>query len=396
MRTIPRIANLIWILVCLGLGAGALHAAEVGALYEAEVTVSDRSAESRRLAMAQALEQVLVKVSGQSNPGLLLGAERLEQSAPRYVLQYRYRNIQPQPLEEGQPVAGEGSEAADVPLDTLALWVKFDEKGVEGLLRENDLPVWGSARPMTLVWLAVERHGRRYLVGTHDQGPTPAALQEAAAERALPLSLPLLDLEDQERVQVVDVGGGFEDTLLSASKRYPAQAVLIGRLEAQHPSEYRARWDLHEGDKVWRWQSSEFSFDALVASGVYGAAERLSMRFVEGFQSGGGPVALEVSGLYDLIAYRKAVDYLSSLHGVKRVRVSRVGGESVSFLLDVDGSSDNVVQTIALGDTLVPESAEPDGAPPLSTGPTDPAAAPSLSPGSAAIPSLELRYRLLP
>ncbi len=374
MRTIPRIANLILILAALMSLAGAVRAAEVSGLYEAEVTVPDRAEDSRRLAMAQALEQVLMKVSGQSNPGLLLGPDALLQSAPRYVLQYRYRNIEPEPLAEGEAPA-EAEVVAPVveePVDTLALWVKFDQKGVDGLLRENELPVWGSARPMTLVWLAVERQGRRYLVGANDLGPTPEALKAAATERALPLSLPLLDLEEQQRVQVVDVWGGFEETLMAASERYPAQAILIGRLEAQHPSEYRARWTLHEGGQAWRWESSEFTFEALVGSGVNGAAERLSMRFVEGFQAGGGPVALTVSALHDLIAYRKAADYLAALHGVKRVRVARVAADTVTFLLDVDGSRDNVVQTISLSDTLVPEEVEAEPA------------------------SLELRYRLLP
>src|SRR5258706_15949695 len=55
-------------------------------------------------------------------------------------------------------------------------------------------------------------------------------LLAVADERGLPVTLPLLDVQDLRAVTFADVWGGFEDRVAAASARYRADALLIGRV----------------------------------------------------------------------------------------------------------------------------------------------------------------------
>ena len=132
------------ILLVLASVAGPCGAVEVKGLYEVQVPVFTQAREERNEAIQRAFVEMLVRISGRGSistvPGL---AERIPQ-ANRYVQQYRYRKINPTPAQPAAP--------AD-PVPTQTLWLRFDESGVNKLLRQFGLPVWGTTRPATLVWV---------------------------------------------------------------------------------------------------------------------------------------------------------------------------------------------------------------------------------------------------
>ena len=45
------------------------------------------------------------------------------------------------------------------------------------------------------------------------------AMEERSAERAVPIILPLLDLEDQSVISAAEIWGGFSDRVIAASAR---------------------------------------------------------------------------------------------------------------------------------------------------------------------------------
>jgi hypothetical protein len=96
---------------------------------------------------------------------------------------------------------------------------------------------------LTLLWVAVDGgQGERAVLPA--AGAPPDTTQEMADllesirtsntaiadQRGLPITLPLLDLEDMNQIEFADVWGGFEQSLLPASTRYGADAVLVGRI----------------------------------------------------------------------------------------------------------------------------------------------------------------------
>ena len=119
---------------------------------------------------------------------------------------------------------------AEPPVERLSLWVQFDGVALAREVRAAGLPYWGSERPDLLFgW-------RSMTVVDATWCPKPVEPRRnrcvAAGKRhGLPLTLPLIDLEDQRAIQFTDVWGGFTGTIATASRRYRPQVVLTGRLE---------------------------------------------------------------------------------------------------------------------------------------------------------------------
>src|SRR5690606_10007099 len=141
-----------------------------------------------------------------------------------------------------------------------------DHAAINALLRSHHLPVWGSIRPATLLWLAVEEHGRRRLVSANDTETVAATVVAVAERRGLPVHFPLLDLQDLRRIQPSDVWGDFRDVIESASARYNAQVILSGAL-ARDGDDYRARFTLYLDGNALRWESRG-RLDEVIAAGV--------------------------------------------------------------------------------------------------------------------------------
>ncbi len=230
-------ATLAWLCV---LTTPAVLAIEVPTLYSAEVPYDDKADDPRADAYRTALTEVLRRVSGSELAENALLVEELFPSPASFVVQFR--------------------RGAD---DTL--WVLFDGEAIERTLRATGQTVWGSDRPLTLVWMAVDwGQGDREILGAGDDRQSlqetrsinrnrmlRERLLDSAARRGIPVALPLLDSEDLQKVSFSDVWGGFDDRVVDASKRYEANSVLIGRIRPGSSS--RNRWTYHFGGEQRSW-----------------------------------------------------------------------------------------------------------------------------------------------
>src|SRR5690606_41001353 len=111
------------------------------------------------------------------------------------------------------------------------LWAQFDGVSLSRALRQAGLPDWGTERPDVLVWLAVDDGGDRYLVSESGGQHIAPLVRQAARRRGLPVTLPLLDVEDQRALLFSDVWGGFFGRVETASQRYQPQVILTGKLQ---------------------------------------------------------------------------------------------------------------------------------------------------------------------
>ena len=318
---------------------------EVGGLYEARVPVSSKDKDERDAALGTALLQVVIKVSGSRSPGAspVIGAALA--SPNLYVQQFRYHNL-----------ASQGADEAPADTPAFELWARFDPGVVDPLLREAGLPVWGRVRPSVLALVAVEGSVGRELLGAEDPGGWSVLLEEVAGQRGVPLSLPLMDLEDQARLRASDVWAGFEDNVRSASQRYQSEGVLLGSVYQVLPGAWEARWRLLLNDGRHEWLNQGDRLERVLFDGVQETADILASRF-GGFTGVAGPsgVELTVAGINSLKDYARALHYLDSLDEISRVEVTRVETDSVSFRVDARGGREAVRQVIALGRTLTPE-----------------------------------------
>lgn len=324
-------------------------AAEVNGLYEAEAQVFSQKRSERATAMAAALAEVLVKVSGQRDAARVPGVVQATRSPAKLLQRYRYRAMSKEQREQALQEAAANNVTA---VDPQIVLFRFDKTAVDKVLSDNDLPVWGSTRPATLAWLAVQDDDNRYLLATDSSQPVRELLMHEARRRGLAMLLPLMDLEDQRSLTFADVWAGFREPILRASARYRTESVLVGRMYRTNSGEWQAQWTLLEGQQIQSWASVGALPVEVIDEGVSGAIEVLASRYapVAGEQTGLLPVTVvDVRSLSD---YARVMRYLKSLQRVEHLQVARVDADQVTFELDVEGGPDAIAQTIALGNVL--------------------------------------------
>ncbi len=354
LRAVPRSAHLpgsgwlrsLFFLGCCFVLVFSLNsdAAEVDGLYETEVLVTSQGRNERNEAIRMALDEVLIRVSGDRNTPRLEALRGLYKRSLQLVQQYRYRAL---PRRAGAPV-GMSDELTQV------LRVSFDPAAIDQALRKAAVPLWGQVRPATLVWVVVDDGGVRSLMAADTLPEVKQVMQLQAQRRGLPLFVPLWDLEDQMALRFSDVWGNFQDAILNGSARYATEAILVGRLFHQSDGIWESRWTLYQGGEAAHWQASSPLQAEVLSAGVDGVADHLGRRFAKVFdESQSSRLKVAVKDVRSLQGYARTLQFLQSLDVVTAMQVGSVMGETVTFDLQVRGDSEGLAQTISFGRTLV-------------------------------------------
>lgn len=308
--------------------APAARGERVAGLYQAEVEVE----EGREQAFSDALARVLVRVTGRRDAPQRPEVLSLLENARAYAQQFR------------QPEPGR-------------LWVAFDGAALERELTARDQPVWGPARPVTLLWIAVDGEGgRRFVMASESEFKEEDALRDALAQaagrRGIPVIYPLMDAEDRAQASFAEVWGGFDDSILEASSRYEADAVLVGRLNAGDLE--HGRWTLLEDGASRRWTGS-------AAESIDRLADLFAARFAVVSSGGVRSVRLAVSGIDSVEDYGRASRFLTQLTAIDSLLVESVETDRVVFHARLRGTPSALDEAVKLGGLLIPEVSESDG-----------------------------------
>ncbi len=345
--------GLVFLSLMLNAGlASVSRADDIPGLYETEITVGTQDVEERRAALTAGMRQVLLRVSGRSIVLTITAVEDALTHPTRYVQRYRYRN----------QTGADGAQEK-------VLWVRFDEKAINKLLRENRMPVWGRTRPAVLVWMVVDDRQSRILLGNNDEHPAKTLISEQARLRGIPLRWPMLDLRDQSSITASDVWGSFEDTIIRASRRYQTEAILVGRVYKTYGGSWNVRWTLYDRGHREDWNARAESLIESLIPGVDRTASILAQRFaqVENDEQNNS-VLVRVYGINSLAAYNKTLKYLSRLAVVTHVQAHSVFPDNVIFQLNSRNGRLAVSQAVALGHTLVEKNTRAPLSAPASTG----------------------------
>jgi hypothetical protein len=319
----------------------------VEGLYESKVLVTSQSREERTEALRQAFMQVLIRVSGRVDIAQSTDYPNIQEAielATRYAQQYRYLKYQPKPEEDQDR--------------NLIFWVRFDEAAVTRLLRSNNIAAWGSTRPATLVWLVIDRKGRRELIGNNSQHQAKEFLLQHSRRRGVPLRLPLLDLKDRTALRTSDVWGNFESTIMQASERYQTEAVLVGRVYKGSGNYWNARWSLYSDSRRQDWSIAGADLQEVLFPGIDNTAELLSSRYASVNQAEAGTVLIKVQDIKTLADYNRSLAYLQKLANVSSVQPYYLADNHAIFKLITPQGRLGLARAVALGHTLVSQAPE--------------------------------------
>ncbi|MDD2759298.1 MAG: DUF2066 domain-containing protein [Methylomonas sp.] len=237
-----------------------LVAAEVKGLYEIELIARSQSPEDRETAIKQALYGVLNRILVADDISSIPAVQQALNGAQHYVKQFQYSLI----------AADEYSET-----DARLIRVEFDEDQLLATMRNANVGIWSEIRPETLVWLVVEEDGRRQFYNPDTMPEFENALALASKVKGVPVILPMLDLEEQQRISVSEVLSADSRNLLTVSARYDVPAVMAGRVTKEAGC-WRGEWAFYFDNKIKQWGADCLPLKAALLAGMQGAYAELA------------------------------------------------------------------------------------------------------------------------
>lgn len=307
---------------------------EMTALYTVEVPFDRSASNAQNAAYRAALTEVLIRVTGST---AVLESERTAAFFPnpaQFVSRYR-----------------------PGPDDTLIVTLERD--AIEQVLRQAGAPIWGTDRPLTLVWLAVDWGlGEREIVGADDPERLPGdarsidrnqllreRINEVAGRRGVPVAFPLLDIEDMTNVSFSDIWGGFDDPVLSASARYGATSVLVGRIRPD---------DLEPPHWTWYFGGQRLDWVGMPADAAGTLADSLATALIADPNQSIDTIRLTISGINSVVAYGRVQQFMENLRVLDRLMVHTVVADRIVYEVEVQGGAERLANALASSGMLEP------------------------------------------
>jgi len=318
---------------------GVVYPVVVDDLYIAEVLVADESPGQLRDGARAGLLQVLVRVSG----SLTVEQSSLVRSSLRnpaaYYYQYSYETTAKTLLLDEREV------------NAKILRLHFEPSAIALLLRDANLPIWGSNRPSVLLWVAVNEGQSRRILGEADSSEIVEVLVDQARQRGLPLTFPILDIEDASKVSTAEVWGAFLERIDGASGRYNPDSVLTARIQSEAGDRWSGRWSYRAADAWESLESAGFSADELVRNMVNKLADELAGKFALG--SSRASIRLKIGNIVDVTQYAAVSRYLEELTPVVSSSIVALDGDVAEFELQTEGQYLQLIEIIELDERLL-------------------------------------------
>ncbi|MFB0980385.1 MAG: DUF2066 domain-containing protein [Alteromonadaceae bacterium] len=348
-----------------------VSAVEVKNLYNAKVIVHSQTDSERKRALQQAMGAVVLKVGGQQellkNSTIRKGLKNYS----RYIANYRYQRD----------------------ADKTVLLVTFDERKINQLFEQANVPIWGSLRPQILLWLVEENGLRRTIISnaTHlsfsDNTPSqrrynlPESVEQFSTSRGLPILMPLIDLTDMNTISTFDVWGRFAEQVQKASQRYNPESIIIIRLSnsslvpqqesyekieacllcQDKAQSYALDWSFiadaqrYNRDKIGLQIFGDISFGTAPDKLLQQALSVISDKIYQKYALNSGvdnDYIIDVANISSLEGFIEVVRFLEQLSSVKSVKLLKASGNNRRFELSLKSSGQAFLALLKLNQQL--------------------------------------------
>jgi hypothetical protein len=246
------------------------RADEAGDLYRGKTILTGTGEANRRVGYARALEDVLIKVSGDPR---LAGDKRvaaLGREARAMVVRHAYRD-----LMEGLPLHDEQG-TRDRPYE---LTVEFDPAKIDAALAKLDRKPWSGKRPRLVILEAVRNGNATYVLAADGERGVgqPESFAAAAWRAGVPVIVPRSADLAAAGLTFDAVANADLPQLDAAARALGADQALAGRLtwsDSDHG--WIAEWRIAARDGPHRWSVRGVNFDQAFRNAMRGAAQLLS------------------------------------------------------------------------------------------------------------------------
>ena len=300
-------------------------AVRIASLYDVQIPVVNESAEVRKQAFDQGIDEVFIRISGDS-----IVMDKLKRPpSSRYVKQFSY-----EPVAASATNTGSNKDSnQDGEVLTHRLKIHYNGRLMEKYLLDNGFPVWGEYRPEVVVWLVVRDGRNEYVLKKSDQSLLKTAAAEALSRRGIPVSWPLYDKKDKKALNTADIRGGFKEPVLNASRRYSTGPALTGSM-IWNGKQWQSGWSLFVEAEANHWNLDEVDHIPLINKTVDQAADVLGAFFAVHNAANNQQavvIQLDIQAVNSIEQYRYVENYLSGLSAVESVKPFKVDGQRAVF-----------------------------------------------------------------
>ncbi len=321
------------------LSANAALAVRVTTLYQGVLPVASQSAAERNQLASEALQQVLIKVSGNNN---ILNRPEIKDhlsAASTFMQEFSYASA-PNLPDRTKP---------------YLLQLNFDPDGINKLLRDAGAPIWGQNRPLLLIWLAYETKDHPVeIIGADSPNPLSVIVKQNTDRRGVPVLFPAMDVQDLEQVSANDVVTINLPKLTAAAKRYGSDAILAGQIQ-QNATGYTTQWKLIMGNDQWGWTITGKTLPDIMAAMADHVADTLAGRYAtvitNTVQSN---FTMKITGVAEAEDFVQVMNYIKHLTPVSDVELEQISGSDMLLSVSLRGSQESFTQALSVGQKLTP------------------------------------------
>ena len=329
----------------------ASQAVEVKNLYQAKVEIESQRSQDRKIALRNALQTVLIKVSGHREVLDNLEIKKAIRRSEQLLTDFRYQRQD----------------------NKMYVVVNFNEQKINQLLVDNGLPIWGRLRPQLVVWLADERKLERSVMHSANMSDIRRVVSEFQAERGVPVVIPEQSVVESDAISSTDVWGRFDQMVSNASQSYAPEGIVIIRLSDNSLLKVE-QLDALESCPIlcpkpiavdWSFKSTE-SYDSLpqYSERYYGVdrqlllkqaladiADMLASRYALA-PTEKNEYIIDVANVDSLFQHVKITRFLQELSAVSSVTLVGAKGKTRRFSLNLLGSEQAFLASLKLNRSL--------------------------------------------
>ncbi|MDB4260899.1 DUF2066 domain-containing protein [Porticoccaceae bacterium] len=325
----------------------SVMAEQVSGLYNGRVLVADQSEQSRSKGVNQALEQVLIKLTGNSKIMQLPSIQKAVSNTNNFIASVGYTKLPAASLEElaGQP--------------GFSLQVSFSAEAIDQLIRWAQLPILPAGRPKLVFWIVRDdaETGRQFV--SERQFPDfTQSFQQIMQDRAVPYQLPELDLEDQLSLSVNEAWSMREQTIEVASQRYAADGWVLLRFFTTTSGQVRGSWIYKLGDQRGFDDVRAEDTETFVGLALNELVDSISTQLTYVPQVDTSKLVVQINQVDSFADYQAVVSQVQGLKLVRSSHVSAVEGDRLFVTVDIDGGVDLLISALERSGSLVNQTSE--------------------------------------
>ena len=325
----------------------SLLAEPVSGLYNGRVLVADQTAQSRSKGVDQALEQVLIKLTGNSKIMQLPGIQKAVSNTNNFIASVGYTKL----------LARSPDELSDQP--GFSLQVSFSAQAIDQLIRWAQLPILPAGRPKLVFWIVRDdaETGRQFV--TEQAFPDfTQSFQQIMQDRAMPYKLPALDLEDQLSLSVNEAWTLREQTIEVASQRYGVDGWVLLRFFTTTSGQVRGSWTYKLGDQRGFDDVRGENAEVFVVLAVNELVDSISSQLTYVPQADTSKLVVQINQVDSFADYQAVLAQLQGLKLVRSSNVSAVEGDRLFVTVDIDGGVDLLISALERSGSLVNQTSE--------------------------------------